>query len=304
MKKNELKSLAQEMYLNLLNSIDEQEDVTVQQVVNHLREAIDIISKIDDDDTSSLEQAKSAFHNAYKDIAEESLMFYETTNDKFEELSEMQSIALQECYKEQINLPDITNKFNEIQVHMTEEVRKANETISQLTSQIKSLEQKSNIDSLTKVFNRRALDVYLNAVCSKEDVPYELHLLILDLDNFKVLNDNYGHIAGDKTLIFISNILKKTLRDGDKVFRYGGEEFIVVLNRVDEELCLKITNRLLELVRSNHLIYKGESLSVTISIGTTKLIKGDTVDSLIDRADQALYEAKKAGKDQMVSKRV
>ena len=304
MKKNELKSLAQEMYLNLLNSIDEQEDVTVQQVVNHLREAIDIISKIDDDDTSSLEQAKSAFHNASKDIAEESLMFYETTNDKFEELSEMQSIALQECYKEQINLPDITNKFNEIQVHMTEEVRKANETISQLTSQIKSLEQKSNIDSLTKVFNRRALDVYLNAVCSKEDVPYELHLLILDLDNFKVLNDNYGHIAGDKTLIFISNILKKTLRDGDKVFRYGGEEFIVVLNRVDEELCLKITNRLLELVRSNHLIYKGESLSVTISIGTTKLIKGDTVDSLIDRADQALYEAKKAGKDQMVSKRV
>ena len=186
---------------------------------------------------------------------------------------------------------------------MSDEIKKANDVISQLMTQVKVLEKKSNIDSLTKVFNRRALDSYLNMVCEKEDIPYELHLLMLDLDDFKKLNDNYGHIAGDKTLIFVSNILKKTLRDGDKVFRYGGEEFVIVLNRVDDELCLKIASRLLELVRNNNLIYKGESLGVTISIGATKLIKGDTVDSLIDRADKALYLAKEAGKDQMVSKR-
>jgi len=303
MTKEELKSLAQEMYYNLLNSIDEQEEATVLQIVNHLREAIDVIQTVKDSDVSSLKQAKATFHNAYKDIAQDSLVFYEGTNDRFEELSNMQNMAIAECYKDQISLPDITEKFTEIQSHMVDEIKKANDIISQLTSQVKTLEKKSNIDSLTKVFNRRALDTYLEAICKNDELPYELHIMLLDLDDFKVLNDKYGHIAGDKTLIFLSNILKKTLRDGDKVFRYGGEEFLIVLNRVDDELCLKIANRLLELVRSNHLIYKGESLGATISIGTTRYKNGDSVDTLIDRADKGLYLAKAAGKDQMISQR-
>jgi len=303
MRKEDLKCLVKEMYDNLLNSIDEEEEISIRQITNHLSDAIDIISQVDDDDLNSLEQAKLTFHNAYKDIAKESLTFYETTNDKFEELSLMQNAAMQEYYKEQISLPDITEKFNEIQDHMTQEIKKANEIISQLASQVQILEQKTNLDSLTQVYNRRALDSYLNMICSKEDVPYELHVLMLDLDNFKYLNDEHGHLAGDKTLIYISNILKKTLRDGDKVFRYGGEEFILVLNRIDEELCVKVANRLMELIRNNNLIFKGERLGVTVSIGRTKFVKGDSAESLLDRADQALYMAKEAGKDQMIYKR-
>ena len=303
MQKEELKSLAKEMYNNLLNHIDEQEDATIEQFVNHLRDAISVIAQVDNDDIDSLKHAKSTFHNAYKDIAQEALLSYESTNDKFEELSIMQNVTLEEYSKEQISVPDITKKFNKIQKHMTKEFKKANEIISQLTTQVKTLEQKTSIDSLTKVFNRRALDSYLNSICSKVDILYDLHILMLDIDDFKILNDEYGHLAGDKVLIFISNILKKTLRDGDKIFRYGGEEFIIVLNRIDNELCMNIANRLLELVRHNNLIYKGESIHVTLSIGETKHLKGDSSDSLIDRADQALYLAKKAGKDQIVSKR-
>ena len=300
MRKEELKSLAKEMYYNLLNSIDEQDEATIQQVINHLYEAIDIIKQVKEDDVNSLENAKAVFHNAYKDIAEESLMFYETTNLRFEELTSMQNSAIEECSTtEHIDIPKITEKFLEIQFHMLEEVKKANETISQLTSQIKALEKKSNIDSLTKVYNRRALDAYLNMICQKDDVPYELHLLMLDLDNFKHLNDTYGHIAGDKTLIFVSNILKRTLRDGDKIFRYGGEEFVIILNRIDDKLCQKIANRILELIRKNKLIYKGESLEVTASIGATRFYENDTPESILDRADKALYIAKEAGKDQI-----
>jgi len=127
-------------------------------------------------------------------------MFYESTNDKFEKLTLMQTLAIEECYKKHIDLPAITEKFTEIQIHMTNEIKKANDIISQLSSQVKLLEKKSNIDSLTKVFNRRALDSYLHSLCKKEKIPYELHLLMLDLDNFKILNDKYGHLAGDKTL--------------------------------------------------------------------------------------------------------
>jgi diguanylate cyclase (GGDEF)-like protein len=124
-------------------------------------------------------------------------------------------------------------------------------------------------------------------------------MLMLDLDDFKIINDTYGHIAGDKILIFISNILKKTLREVDKIFRYGGEEFIIILNRTDNIFCSKIANRILELIRVNNLVYKGETLHITGSIGTTMFKEGDTPDSFISRADKALYKAKANGKNQI-----
>jgi GGDEF domain-containing protein len=85
-------------------------------------------------------------------------------------------------------------------------VTKANSIITQLTSQVKELEVKSSIDSLTKVYNRGALISYLSKMCAREDVKYDSHLLILDIDDFKQINDRYGHIAGDKILIFIASL--------------------------------------------------------------------------------------------------
>jgi diguanylate cyclase (GGDEF)-like protein len=213
----------------------------------------------------------------------------------------MHEETLQECHEQHIDLDSITTKFDEIQSHMSEEVKKANEVITQLTKQVKTLEEKSNLDSLTKVFNRRALSTYLEKVCNNEKLPYDMHLLMLDIDDFKNINDMFGHIAGDKILIFIANILRKTIRDGDKVFRYGGEEFIIILNRLEKDKCEQIALRLLELISGNKLIYKGETINVTISIGTTMLVKSDTPDSLISRADKALYRAKENGKNQMCS---
>lgn len=299
MLKDDLKSLVTQIYKNLLEQIDEQKDATKEYVVEYFKEAADIISTIKNDDIHSIDQAKLTFINAYKEIATRSLSSYEHTSDRFEELAQMHKETLNECHQQQINLPVITEKFNDIQTHMTNEVKKANATISELTKQIKTLEETSNIDALTKVFNRRALTSYLDEICSQENITYEFHLLILDIDDFKIINDTYGHIAGDKILIFIANILKKTLRDGDKIFRYGGEEFIIVLNRIDSLHCKKITHRLLELIRGNKLIYKGQNINVTMSIGTTIYAHGDTPDTLVARADEALYRAKHNGKNQI-----
>jgi len=295
MKKEDLKSLVTEMYENLLERIDDEENATKEQVVDYLKDAVNVVSSINDSELDSISHAKSAFNNAYKEIAKQSLSSYKETNKKFEKLTQMHDDAI----KEHIDLDSITEKFNEIQTHMSDEVQKANKIITQLTKQVKSLEETSNIDSLTKVFNRRALTSYLNNVCSKTDTPYELHFLLLDIDDFKIINDKHGHIAGDKILIFIANILRKTLRDGDKVFRYGGEEFVIILNRIDENHCRQITQRLLTLVSENKLIYKGVSLNVTMSIGTTKLKNTDSPDTLFSRADKALYKAKENGKNQM-----
>ncbi|MDY0233086.1 MAG: GGDEF domain-containing protein [Sulfurimonas sp.] len=301
MRKDELISLANEMCKELSTIIEQQENASKEQIATYLRESAQIIMNLDDKDITSEGFVESLFHNAYKEIAERSISSYANTNENIEKLTKLQEKTLVECNTQQIDLPSLTSKFNEIQLHMSQEVKKANEIISQLTTQVKTLEEKSNLDSLTKVYNRRALSSHLKLLCSNSDLPYEFHLLMLDIDDFKSINDKHGHLAGDKVLIFIANIFKKTLREGDKVFRYGGEEFVIILNRVDSELCEKITKRLLEIISSNKLIYKGEGLRVTMSVGTTKYSAGDTPDSIIARADKALYKAKNSGKNQMVS---
>jgi diguanylate cyclase (GGDEF)-like protein len=303
MQKNELISLINEMHKELLSNVTNEPNASIEQVFNYLLESAEIIKNVNEstDDVHASGYAEALFHNAYKDIAEKSLASYADTNANIEKLTMLHEETLNECHETHIDLPTLTSKFNEIQSHMTQEVQKANSIISQLTEQVKALEEKSNLDALTKVFNRRALSTYLENVCSTKELPYSFHMLILDIDDFKNINDTYGHVAGDKVLIFIANILRKTLRDGDKVFRYGGEEFIIILNRIDDELCLKITNRLLNLIRKNKLIYKGQNLNVTMSIGTTKYKDADTPDSLIARADSALYKAKKNGKNQIYS---
>jgi len=299
MEKDDLKSLVTQMHKELLENIDSQEQANKEQVIKYLQDAIRTIRKIDDNKIDSIEHAKLAFTNAYKEIAKESLTSYKKTNGKFEELTKLHKETFEEFKPHFIDVPSITTKFNEIQSHMTHEIQKANEVIQMLSSQIKDLEEDSHLDGLTKVFNRKALNHYLEEITKKGSLQHELHLLILDIDDFKKINDTYGHIAGDKILIFLANLLRKTLRDGDKVFRYGGEEFVIILNRVDTNKCEEIARRILHNVSANTLLYKGESVKITMSIGSTRYVAGDTPESLIERADRALYKSKTKGKNQL-----
>jgi len=301
MKKNDLKALIEEIYENLLERINMEKKATKGQVVGYLKDAIEVVSNINDEDIDSIEHAKEAFNNSYKEIVKQSLTSYKNTNDKFGELSQLNKQTIEKYSDKSINLEVFANKFNEIQSFMTDEVKKANEVISELSQKVKMLEQTSNLDPLTKVLNRRALISYLKGVCSDKSIPYKLHVLMIDIDNFKSINDNYGHITGDKILVFIANILRKALRDGDKIFRFGGEEFTVVLSRNNDEQSNAIAERLLKLISSNNLIYMGHKISITASIGMTKFLENDTPDSLIGRADKALYISKNSGKN-MVSK--
>jgi len=299
MKKEDLKSLVTHIYNKLLDDIDSQKEPSKEQVVTCLQNAVITIQNINEDEIDSVEHAKLVFTNAYKEIANKTLSSYKNTNHRFEKLTQIHEKAVKSYENQLIDLPSIKEKFDEIQNHMSQEVKRANQVIADLTGQIKELENNSNLDSLTKIFNRRALDSYLQNLCKKEDLKHELYILLLDIDDFKQINDHYGHIAGDKILILVANILRKTLRDGDKVFRYGGEEFLIVLNRIDIATCQEIGNRILKLVSSNQLFYKGESLKVTMSIGSTMYYKNDTPETLINRADKALYISKNNGKNQM-----
>lgn len=301
MKKEDLKSLIHQMHKELIENIDAHEHPSKEQVVTYLQDATNAIASLKEDSLNDLERSKMMFTNEYREIAKESLVSYATSNSAFEELAQIHEETLTSAIDSQIDLPSLTQKFIDLQKQMFSEIEKANSVIADLTTQVNTLERNSNLDSLTKVFNRRALTTYLERLCEKKTIPYELHLLMLDIDDFKVINDTFGHIAGDKVLIFISKILRSTLRDGDKVFRYGGEEFVIILNRITPEVCLEVTNRILNLIRSNQLIYQGNTLNITMSIGATQYSSGDTPEDIINRADKALYRSKQNGKDQMNS---
>ena len=299
MEKKDLKSLINHICQALLEKIDTEDNPTQWQVAAYLEDAAQTIKSTNKDKTDALQIEKQTFANKYKDIAAKTLSSYKNSNDKFDSIAQTQAKVIQD-YKEQlINLPSIQEQYIKTQMHISQEVERANQVIVNLTQQIEKLEKDSKLDPLTQIFNRGALDAYLNRICNQESLRYALYILILDIDDFKQVNDNYGHIAGDKVLKLVANLLKKTLREGDKIFRYGGEEFLVVLNRVDISTCRDIGNRMLKLISSNKLRYQGNYFNVTISIGATLFHQEDTPETLIDRADKAMYISKQNGKNQM-----
>ncbi|WP_428733929.1 GGDEF domain-containing protein [Sulfuricurvum sp.] len=234
----------------------------------------------------------------YKELARQSIDSYSLTNDTIGEIAEKHAELLEESTTSGlIDFGKITEKFSDIQTHLSDEVSRANEVIHTLLEQVKTLETKTSLDPLTKVFNRYALQEHLKTVLEKESMDFEMFAFMIDVDDFKNINDRFGHIAGDKVLIFISKLLKKALRDGDRVYRFGGEEFIILLNRTDTEGAQLVAERLLTLCRNNKPLFQNQQIPVTLSIGLTKIIKGDSIDSIIERSDTALYRAKNNGKD-------
>jgi len=162
---------------------------------------------------------------------------------------------------------------------------------------IRKLETKANFDALTGIFNRAALyDIY--DLLSKKSYFYPLGLIIFDIDNFKRINDTYGHNVGDIVLKKVADIVKKTLRRGDIFARWGGEEFVVLLPHTDLEAAYKVAEKLRKAIESLKIPEIGKE-KVTASFGVTLVKPGERLEEAIFRADMALYWAKKKGKNRV-----
>ena len=118
--------------------------------------------------------------------------------------------------------------------------------------------------------------------------------------DFKMINDQYGHIARDKVLYFFAQSIKSVIRKGDKVYRFGGEEFSVLLNRCDREKAFAIADKIRTKIEQSQLIYSGQSIKMTVSVGAILHHAGDTYEDFVARADAALYRAKKEGKNRTI----
>jgi diguanylate cyclase (GGDEF)-like protein len=164
------------------------------------------------------------------------------------------------------------------------------------------LEQKNTLDDLTGLFNRRFYDQKILAEYrrSKRNLT-TLSLIIIDIDHFKVVNDNYGHLAGDQCLVWLSNHLKQSLkRSTDMVFRYGGEEFCIILPDTDEKGAIALAEALRKNIEQQICTYTDIEIPLTISSGIFTYIQQNDVqpEQIFSRADKALYEAKNQGRNQ------
>lgn len=165
---------------------------------------------------------------------------------------------------------------------------------------LQRIEDLVTLDTLTSLLNRRGFSLVAEQVLlqSRRDNS-QLCTLILDIDHFKSVNDKYGHLGGDTVLRAFARQLKDILRASDIVSRWGGEEFVVILRDTTFDAAQSIAEKIRLSTQAAVIEYEGVPLSITVSIGIACLRPGETLDELLDRADQALYSAKHAGRNQV-----
>lgn len=153
-------------------------------------------------------------------------------------------------------------------------------------------------DALTNILNRRAWTEGVREIFATAP-GQPLALLFLDLDNFKTLNDKQGHAAGDRALVAVAAALRQELRPADLLGRYGGEEFVAMLYGIDQALAMQVATRLCRRVHRLEIPVDGENRALSVSIGVAMRSPGDTVESIVERADQAMYGAKVNGRNRV-----
>jgi diguanylate cyclase (GGDEF)-like protein len=174
--------------------------------------------------------------------------------------------------------------------------------IAALTEELQEVRRESSLDGLTRVFNRGAFDRAFIRMHRLGSVSAEASCLVLaDLDNLKGINDRYGHRAGDEALRAFADLLVRSFpRRSDFVARYGGDELVAILPRTPASDSARLATRFLESIRQATVTLDGHSFQLTASVGLAELKRGEDQDSWLERADRALYQAKAAGRNQLV----
>jgi diguanylate cyclase len=200
-------------------------------------------------------------------------------------------------------------------VHATKDMEKSNKTlearlnaskqeITQLQHSVETARSESLTDPLTSLPNRKFFDDRLTQVFSDAKHRGEpMSLMMTDVDNFKQFNDSYGHLIGDQVLRMVAMAVKQNVKGQDIAARYGGEEFAIVLPNTVLRSAITVAEHIRRAVMADALMKRstGEHLArITISIGVATLQSGDTVQSLLERADMCLYVAKRNGRNRVI----
>ncbi len=181
------------------------------------------------------------------------------------------------------------------------EVSSAQDKINQLETELSEMCEKVHEDHLTGVLNRRGLDSAFERETSRA-IRHQTPLCyaLMDIDNFKQLNDTHGHKVGDDVLVYLAESVKNTTRPEDIVSRYGGEEFVILLPNTKLEEAVEILARIRRNLTKKFFLHENKRLLITFSAGVAQHQPGESQEDTFKRADEALYRAKKGGKNQIL----
>ena len=252
------------------------------------------------------------------DILTKAMVSLDTENQEYNEKilvhgERIEKITLLDDIKKikQAMIQEIERMRTIVEEKQSQDLRKLetlSERVDTLNVQLKKARQESVTDGLTGVNNRKAFDRHISELVEKNTVsdnPFSL--LILDIDNFKQVNDNYGHQTGDRVILAVINKCRQSIRSEDFLARYGGEEFAFILPRASLKNAVKKAKHICQTIASTRYflddVQGSPTLSVTVSIGVATCQQADTRASIIERADKALYLAKQSGKNCAVSEK-
>jgi diguanylate cyclase (GGDEF)-like protein len=170
-----------------------------------------------------------------------------------------------------------------------------------LRSYQRRLETMATTDSLTGLPNRRAFGVVVELLFN-EGVRNKTAtaIILIDIDNFKLVNDKYGHLAGDKVLIEITNTVRSCMRAADFICRWGGEELLIVVKQCNEHSVMQLAEKVRLAIEAGATYYNEEKISITASLGAAVTSDGERIEHVIERADYAMYQAKSQGRNRSI----
>ncbi|MDO8529338.1 MAG: GGDEF domain-containing protein [bacterium] len=212
-------------------------------------------------------------------------------------------------YKKNITNADVNELANDFSTESLETMEEKKKRMG-VEEKVKEAEEEARVDFLTGLGNRRAMEEYvLGSFAAVQRVGGVSSMVLMDIDNFKNINDTLGHQAGDRILSAIAKIAKNTLhRQSDKIYRVGGEEFLIVLPTTRKEGSMEIAEKIRKNIEDAviEISSKGrKKIKVTVSLGcadtslTKRKIISETVDEVISQADQAMYQSKNGGKNKV-----
>jgi diguanylate cyclase len=198
-----------------------------------------------------------------------------------------------------------TRNMSRLNAKLSEQLTDAKTEVVELREALESIRTESQVDPVTTLANRMFFDTALaDAVRHAQRTGDEMSLLMTDIDHFKKFNDTYGHLTGDQVLRLVAMSIKQNVKGLDTAARFGGEEFAIILPGCGLRGAIQVGEQVRKAVMSRELVKRstGENLGrVTISIGVATLRKDDTGNMLVERADQALYAAKRSGRNMVMA---
>lgn len=191
----------------------------------------------------------------------------------------------------------ILEGFSSVQQRMAGELEKSRQKIRELEQQLGEARTEMLVDELTRVKNRKAMERDLASACAKETA---FSLIMLDADDFKKINDQFGHLAGDKVLIYVAKTLKNLVRNKGVVYRYGGEEFLLFLPKTPLGKATDLAETIRGRIAASNMSYDQHLIHLTVSVGVVQRRPEESSQPLLSRVDALLYKAKRTGKNRVI----